>query len=66
LFPARLESLGFLILPIQPEHLHSVFDLPGRHGDPFDRLLIAQALSEDFAVVGSDSAFDAYGVRRLW
>jgi PIN domain nuclease of toxin-antitoxin system len=66
LFPARLETFGFLILPIQPKHLHAVLDLPRHHGDPFDRLIIAQALSEDFTVVSSDSDFDAYGVRRLW
>ena len=66
LFPGRLESLGLLIFPIQTHHFHRLFTLPHHHGDPFDRLLVAQALSEDFTVIGNDSAFDAYGVRRQW
>ncbi len=36
--------------------------MPRHHGDPFDRLLVAQALSEDFTVIGNDAAFDAYDV----
>jgi len=36
------------------------------HGDPFDRLLVAQATIENFAIVSADKALDAYGVRRLW
>jgi PIN domain nuclease of toxin-antitoxin system len=66
LFPGRLEALGFSVLPIQARHLHPLMDMPRHHGDPFDRLLVAQALIEDFTVVGNDAAFDAYGVRRLW
>ena len=66
LFPGALESLGFSIMPIQPAHLHRYYSLPLHHRDPFDRLLIAQALAEGLAVVGSDSAFDAYGVTRIW
>jgi len=66
LFPGSLETLGLLILPIRPHHLHRLIDMPRHHGDLFDRLLVAQALSEDFTIVGCDAAFDAYGVRRLW
>jgi len=66
LFPGRLETLGLLILPIQPYHLHRLLEMPRHHGDPFDRLLVAQALCEDFTVIGCDAAFDAYGVRRQW
>ena len=40
--------------------------LPGHHGDPFDRMLIAQALSRDFVLVSNEALFDRYGVRRLW
>ena len=36
------------------------------HRDPFDRLLVAQALVEGLSVVSNDAAFDAYGVKRLW
>ena len=40
--------------------------LPGPHRDPFDRMLIAQALSRDLVLISVESLFDAYGVRRLW
>ena len=40
--------------------------LPGIHRDPFDRVLIAQALVRDLPVVSADRVFDGYGVRRLW
>ena len=40
--------------------------LPGLHRDPFDRVIIAQALARDLAVVSVDRTFDGYGVRRLW
>ena len=40
--------------------------LPGLHRDPFDRMLIAQALVRDLAVVSVDRTFDGYGVRRVW
>ena len=36
------------------------------HRDPFDRMLIAQALAEDLAIVSRDTAFDAFSVRRIW
>ena len=40
--------------------------LSGIHGDPFDRMLIAQALTRNLVLVSSESLFDRYGVRRLW
>jgi PIN domain nuclease of toxin-antitoxin system len=40
--------------------------LPFHHRDPFDRLLVAQALVEQIPIVSSDSSFDAYAVQRLW
>ena len=40
--------------------------LPGIHRDPFDRMLIAQALGHDLAIVSVDATFDRYGVNRLW
>lgn len=66
LFPAELERLGFEILPIKSEHVHRLLDLPLHHRDPFDRMLIAQALSENLTMVGCDVAFDAYGAARIW
>jgi PIN domain nuclease of toxin-antitoxin system len=48
------------------DHAAKVATLPFHHRDPFDRLLIAQALTEQIPVISSDSALDAYGVARLW
>ena len=66
LFPGTLEALGFAIVPVQAGHLHRYHALPLHHRDPFDRLLVAQALVDGFTVVGNDAAFDAYGVTRIW
>jgi PIN domain nuclease of toxin-antitoxin system len=57
---------GIALLPIDREHATAVATLPDHHADPFDRLLIAQALDEQMAVVGADDHFDPYGVRRIW
>jgi PIN domain nuclease of toxin-antitoxin system len=57
---------GIGLLGIAKEHALAVIDLPTHHGDPFDRLLIAQALREDLTIVGSDAAFDDYAIRRVW
>ncbi len=62
----QLETSGFLLLPIEFEHLTQVASLPLHHRDPFDRLIIAQSIAETMPVVSADSAFDAYGVSRLW
>ena len=59
---------GFRILPILPVHTAHLIQLPypPNHRDPFDRLLIAQALVEGIAVVSADAKFDPYGVPRIW
>ncbi|MGE5203518.1 MAG: type II toxin-antitoxin system VapC family toxin [Acidobacteriota bacterium] len=59
-------SQGFPELPIALRHGEKAGALPGPHRDPFDRMLIAQAMLEDLVIVSNDEAFDAYGVRRLW
>ena len=61
-----VERLGFSQLPISFEHAEAVRALPHHHADPFDRLLVAQALSEDLALVTKDERLEAYGVRVLW
>jgi PIN domain nuclease of toxin-antitoxin system len=40
--------------------------MPQHHKDPFDRLLIAQAMAEGIPIVGADAVFDRYGVSRVW
>jgi PIN domain nuclease of toxin-antitoxin system len=57
---------GFVGLPISPCHGQSAGALPGPHRDPFDRMLIAQAMLEGFVLISNEQLFDAYGVRRLW
>jgi PIN domain nuclease of toxin-antitoxin system len=57
---------GFLILPIEPQHTAKPISLPFHHRDPFDRLIIAQALTEGIPVISADAAFDNYPVQRLW
>lgn len=54
------------VLPIEPRHTAGLISLPFHHKDPFDRLLVAQALVEQIPLVSSDSALDAYGIQRIW
>lgn len=64
--PNQLASNAIELLPIAVEHLALVSALPFHHRDPFDRLIIAQALIEQLPVVSIDREFDSYGVKRLW
>lgn len=57
---------GFRMLEIGVAHVGRVETLAPHHGDPFDRLLIAQALEEKLAVVTADPVFGKYGVKRIW
>ena len=57
---------GFRMLDIQIAHVGRVETLDPHHGDPFDRLLIAQALEEKLPVVTADPVFRRYGVKRIW
>ncbi|MCB9434630.1 MAG: type II toxin-antitoxin system VapC family toxin [Ardenticatenaceae bacterium] len=54
------------LLAIKPEHLDTLHDLPGHHKDPFDRLIIAQAIHEKMTLLTKDSAFSQYDVQTLW
>jgi PIN domain nuclease of toxin-antitoxin system len=66
LFPHQLELNGFVLLPVKVEHTSIVTTLPFHHRDPFDRLLIAQAIEEQMTLVSVDEVFDEYGISRLW
>ncbi len=55
-------SQGFGTLPISVRHAQMAGSLPGLHRDPFDRMLIAQAMLEDMHVVANETRFDADGV----
>ena len=61
-----IASQNFEELPVTIEHAVRAGSLPGLHLDPFDRMLIAQAISRDLLLVSNEQLFDRYGVRRLW
>ena len=63
---AAIAGQGFQGVPISLRQAQAAGALPGPHSDPFDRVLIAQAMLEDLVLVSNESPFDAYGVRRLW
>ena len=56
----------FEILPIEVQHTAILTSLPLHHRDPFDRLLVAQAMVEGIPIVSNDPVLDAYPVERLW
>lgn len=64
--PHHLRLNGVQLLGIEFRHTARVAELPFHHRDPFDRLLVAQALTENLPLLSSDPAFDAYGVTRWW
>ena len=57
---------GFEELPITVDDAVRAGQLPGHHSDPFDRMLIAQALARNIPLISNEPLFDRYGVRRLW
>jgi len=57
-------SISFL--PIEVSHILKLDELPFHHKDPFDRLLIAQALQEKVTLLSADSIFSEYSVFRFW
>ena len=64
--PANLAANGFELLHVDLEHAARVATLPWHHRDPFDRLLVAQALHEELAIVSTDRVFRKYRVKLVW
>jgi PIN domain nuclease of toxin-antitoxin system len=64
--PREIARNNFELLPIGLNHATMVEGLAAHHRDPFDRLLIAQAMAEGLSLVSADVIFDQYGVSRLW
>ena len=62
---ACLERGGFTMLSIRPAHLRTLVTLPKHHGDPYDHMLIAQAIAEDAILVSQDRIFAAYPVEVM-
>ncbi len=63
---SHLAANDFDILPIMPKHTALLIEMPLHHKDPFDRLLIAQALFEKIPVISADKHLDSYGIQRRW
>lgn len=61
-----VERHGFLPLPVTIRHADLVRDLPLHHPDPFDRLLISQAVEEGLTILTSDRVFELYRVPVAW
>ena len=61
----QLTSNRIRLLPIEVRHTALLASMPFHHRDPFDRLIVAQALAESIGVVSVDAMLDAYGVSRL-
>jgi PIN domain nuclease of toxin-antitoxin system len=64
--PAFMTKQGLRPLTITHAHAIRVYDLPLHHADPFDRLLIAQAIAENMVILTSDRAFKKYPVELVW
>ncbi len=69
-YPDLIDSLwtvyGFRVLPILPDHTARLIGLPDHHRDPFDRLMVAQAMAEGLSLVSADAIFDQYSIPRVW
>ncbi|WCT74054.1 type II toxin-antitoxin system VapC family toxin [Sphingomonas naphthae] len=65
-FEAVVDFQGFDRMALTTAQGLLAGNMPGTHKDPFDRMLAAQALSENLVLVSNDEAFDQFGVRRLW
>ncbi|HEU4354902.1 MAG TPA: type II toxin-antitoxin system VapC family toxin [Actinomycetota bacterium] len=63
---SQLEANAFVALPIQMRHALGLAALPDVHRDPFDRILVAQAVAEDLTLVSRDSALRRYPVAVEW
>lgn len=65
-FVARISKTQLRTLPIMPEHVLVIAKLPLLHKDPFDRILIAQSISERMPIVSSDHKISQYSVDVIW
>lgn len=62
----QVSGNGMEVLPIHLDHALRVYDLPNHHQDPFDRLLVAQALVEELPLVSGDAEVSRYPVETIW
>jgi len=64
--PAFMAKQGLRSLPVTQTHAIAIYDLAPHHRDPFDRLIIAQAIAEEMCILTADRAFEKYPVEVLW
>jgi PIN domain nuclease of toxin-antitoxin system len=62
----EISASGYVLLKLEPRHVHPVETLPYHHRDPFDRLLIATAIAEDMTFLSGDKNVLKYDVKHLW
>ena len=62
----EIKKRNIILLPINLDHIVQTSELELIHNDPFDRLIIAQSIIEDFQLISRDSIFDKYGIQRVW
>jgi len=61
-----ISDLDVTVLPLSVEYVDVQSNLPKYHGDPFDRLIVAQAIVEQVSIISADANLDAYGITRIW
>lgn len=61
-----ISDLQVTVLPLSVEYVDVQSNLPKHHGDPFDRLIVAQAIVERVSIISADANLDAYGITRIW
>jgi PIN domain nuclease of toxin-antitoxin system len=64
--PDFLEQLEIVVLPIAFSDIECYLKQPLHHRDPFDRMLIAQAINNSLIIISQDAQFDAYSIQRVW
>jgi PIN domain nuclease of toxin-antitoxin system len=62
----EIENTVITLLPINSIHCLNVAVLPFHHRDPFDRMIIAQALTENIPLISNEKLFDSYNIKRIW
>ena len=63
---AQVKENQLKIMQIELSHIYTLDLLPSHHRDPFDRIIIAQAMDEKISIASIDKAFDAYSIERIW
>ena len=65
-FIETIEDNDFSLLKISPEHIKTIVELPFIHRDPFDRMLIAQAMVEEMPIITTDTNIIKYDIKAVW